>query len=186
MPSDTRVFLRQLLKKPVQVMALAPSSERLAAEMAAQVPHGPGPVAELGPGTGKITAALLAEGIDETDLILFERDPDFVQHLRKRHRHTDIRCESAEKVGELPVNSLRAVVSGLPLLSMPEPVQRRIVEGAFRALRPGGVFVQFTYGPRPPMREALSSELCLTWRKSPKIWGNLPPARVYTFAQPVH
>ena len=52
-----------------------------------------------------------------------------------------------------------------PPVSIPTPTQRRIVEGAFRLLRPGGVFVQFTYGWRPPVdrevREALALHRCL-------------------------
>lgn len=186
MAQDTQIFLKQFLTNPIQIMALAPSSEKLANEMAAQLPSGLGPVVELGSGTGKITRALMANGVCEADLTLFEMSPSFCEHLRSRFPTADIRETSATEVGALPIRKARAVVSGLPLLSMPAPIQRAIVEGAFKILRPGGVFIQFTYGPNPPMRDAIARDLGLMYRRSRKVWGNLPPARVYTFAQTLH
>jgi phosphatidylethanolamine/phosphatidyl-N-methylethanolamine N-methyltransferase len=51
-------------------------------------------------------------------------------------------------------------------------------------VRPGGDFVQFTYGPKPPVTKIVRDELGLQWRHSDKIWWNIPPARVYRFSQP--
>jgi phosphatidylethanolamine/phosphatidyl-N-methylethanolamine N-methyltransferase len=50
-------------------------------------------------------------------------------------------------------------------------------------VRPGGTYVQFTYGPKPPVARPVREDLGLTWRVSHKIWRNLPPARVYRFTQ---
>jgi phosphatidylethanolamine/phosphatidyl-N-methylethanolamine N-methyltransferase len=75
------------------------------------------------------------------------------------------------------------VVSGLPMLAIPTPVQHQIVEGVFRLLRPGGVFVQFTYGWRPPIDRKVREALGLEWTVSPWVRRNMPPARVYTFRQ---
>lgn len=186
MPSDTALFLRRLIKKPFQIMALAPSSDKLADLMAAAVPAGDGPVVELGPGTGTITRALIAAGVAQGDLTLFEMDPTFVDHLKDQFPKADVRLASATTVGQSQLTGARAVVSGLPLLSMSEPVQRDIVGGAFEILQPGGVYIQFTYGPKSPVRSAITQELGLTYTSSRRVWGNLPPARVYTFAQPRH
>ena len=76
---------------------------------------------------------------------------------------------------------LKAVVSGLPLLSMGEGVQRAILGAAFRNLRPGGRFIQFTYGAAPPVCRAVLEELSLGWTRSGKIWSNVPPATSYVF-----
>lgn len=185
MSQDLKLFLSQLVRKPTEVVALAPSSTALAEKMADALPDGDGPIAELGPGTGKITDALLRAGVTERDMTLFEMNPDFVTCLRERYPSADVRNASAEDVGTLPTG-LRAVVSGLPLLSMPLPVQRAIVGGTFDVLRPGGVFIQFTYGITPPVKESLRQDLGLTWQKSDRVWGNLPPACVYAFSRPLN
>lgn len=181
--SDLGMFLGQLVRKPTQVVALAPSSEELARQMALRVPAGTGPVVELGPGTGKITQALLDVGIAAGDLHMLELNPDFVAHLKQAFPGTHVHHRSACEIDALGLDHIRAVVSGLPFLSMPNSVQRDILEGAFAAMPPGGVFIQFTYGPTAPVAEELRTDLDLIWDKSDRVWGNLPPARVYTFRQ---
>lgn len=181
MSGDLNLFLSQLFKKPGEVVALAPSSRALANAMCAPLGPHTGKVAELGPGTGKITRAILAAGVPEENVTGFELNPVFVEKLQEEFPKADMRHAPAQHVGNLPAGQYCAVVSGLPLLSMPNDVQRAIVGGAFRALRPGGAFVQFTYGPVPPVAAEIRSALGLRWERSEKIWGNLPPARVYTF-----
>lgn len=181
MPSDLSLFMGQLIRQPEQVVALAPSSRALARKMAQALPRDPGTVIELGPGTGKITRALLDHGVAPADLVCFELNPTFCATLRSRFADIDVREAAAQEMGHIGRDNIGAVVSGLPLLSMPNSVQRAIVGSAFKALRPGGVFIQFTYGPTPPVASSLIRELGLSWRKSSRVWGNLPPARVYTF-----
>jgi phosphatidylethanolamine/phosphatidyl-N-methylethanolamine N-methyltransferase len=58
--SDNLRFLRALIARPKNVGAVAPSSRALARAIARQInPARPGPVLELGPGTGVVTRALL-------------------------------------------------------------------------------------------------------------------------------
>ncbi|MGZ5939428.1 MAG: class I SAM-dependent methyltransferase, partial [Rhizomicrobium sp.] len=72
-------FLRGLIASPRGVGAIAPSSPALARAVAAQVdPAKPGPILELGPGTGAITKELLGRGVAPERLTLIEYDPDFV------------------------------------------------------------------------------------------------------------
>jgi phospholipid N-methyltransferase len=76
-----------------------------------------------------------------------------------------------------------AVISGLPLLSMPAQTVTDIVSGAFSYVRPGGAFYQFTYGPRCPIPRAILDRLGL---KAVRIGGtvrNLPPASVYRISR---
>lgn len=183
MANQLGVFLGEMIRRPTQVVALAPSSVALSREMAAKVPAGNGAVVELGPGTGKITTALLEAGVPAQDLHLFELNPVFVEHLKQDFPGVNVRQDRAENARNYIEGKVKAVVSGLPLLSMPYEVQKAIVGGAFDLMEPGGRYIQFTYGPKPPVNERLRAELGLTWSKSRKIWGNLPPARVYTFTQ---
>lgn len=181
--SDFIAFSRQLLLHPMQTMALAPSSERLCAEMAAQCGALDGPVIELGGGTGKISRALLEAGLAPENLHTLEINPDFLALLKERLPDSNIHNMRAEHLTDTGLKNVAAVVSGLPLLSMPEEVQRAILKGAFEVLRPGGAFVQFTYGYKPPVREAIIRETGAHFTRSERIWGNLPPARVYRFTR---
>lgn len=181
--SDFIAFGRQLLRHPLQTMALAPSSSKLCAEMARSAGPLDGPVIELGGGTGKISRALLDAGVAPRDLHTLEINPDFLALLRDRLPGVNIHNERAENLAQIGVGNVAAVVSGLPLLSMPAPIQRAIVAGAFEVLKPGGCFVQFTYGATPPVRGSIRDELGLRYDVSERVLLNLPPARVYRFSR---
>ncbi|MEQ8488540.1 MAG: methyltransferase domain-containing protein [Marinovum algicola] len=183
--SDFALFMGQLLKKPHQVVALAPSSRFLCAEMVAGLDPDGGPVIELGAGTGNITRAILGAGIAPENCHSIEMNPEFCDRLRARFPRLNVHHMSAGDIGHLPVDNAQAVISGLPLLSMPTELQRAILTGFTRRVTPGGSYVQFTYGPKPPVARAVRDELGLEWRRSGKIWWNMPPARVYRFSQPV-
>jgi phosphatidylethanolamine/phosphatidyl-N-methylethanolamine N-methyltransferase len=182
--SDFTLFVGQVLRRPHQVVALAPSSRHLCAEMVAQIDPAAGPVIELGAGTGNITQAILDRGVAPENLHCVEINPDFCDRLSAQFPRLNVHKMSAGDLGRLPIVGAQAVVSGLPLLSMPLELQRGILSGAFRLLQSGGSYVQFTYGPKPPAARAVREELGLTWTVSDKIWWNMPPARVYRFTQP--
>jgi phosphatidylethanolamine/phosphatidyl-N-methylethanolamine N-methyltransferase len=181
MPSDLKLFLSQLIRRPAQISALAPSSEDLARAMAAEIPLPAGRVAEFGPGTGKLTQAILARGVAPADLTLFELNADFCTLLRGRFPGVSIVNAPAQALPDHCAPGLSAVVSGLPLLSMSEATQQAIVGAAFDRLAPGGVYIQFTYGPASSMAEPVQRALGLQARRGPKVWNNLPPARVWTY-----
>jgi len=178
------LFTAQLLRRPWRVVALAPSSRALGDQMAAEIDLD-GAVVELGAGTGKITESILAAGVDESRLVLLEMNEAFCNLLRQRFPRAKVLDWNAQRVGEVKLDNVRTVVSGLPLLSMPVVVQSNIVGGAFNLLQPGGKYVQFTYGPKPPVAAAVRDALGLTWERREKIWLNLPPACSYVFRRPV-
>jgi len=179
--NDFTLFMGQVLRRPHQIVALAPSSRFLCAEMAARIDPSGGPVIELGAGTGNITQAILDRGVAPEDLHSIEMNPEFCDRLRARFPGLNVYQMSAGDVGRLPVEDAQAVVSGLPLLSMPLGLQRDILGGTFQRVKPGGSYVQFTYGPKPPVARPVREELGLDWTMSRKIWWNMPPARVYRF-----
>src|SRR5207344_3465054 len=79
-------FIRTWIEKPLSLGAVTPSGRVLARTMAAYIdPSRPGPVIELGPGTGPVTEALVAQGIDPARLVLAEFDPTFCRLLRARY-----------------------------------------------------------------------------------------------------
>ncbi len=174
------LFLRELMRSPARISALAPSSVALAREMARGLSLETGPVLELGSGTGKITRAILDAGVPPENLTLCEMQDAFRDHLAGHFPGLPM-LRDATNLAELPAGQFGAVVSGLPLLSMPLAIQAKIVSGAFRALREDGVYIQFTYGLKPSIHAAVVAEMGLLWSKSGRIWPNLPPATVYRY-----
>ena len=93
--SETLLFFRQLLSRPKQISAIAPSSRGLARAMAAGLKPGDR-VVEFGPGTGVLTKAILAAGVAPADLTLFEFNPDFVSHLAIRFPRVTVLNQGAQ------------------------------------------------------------------------------------------
>lgn len=148
--------------------------------MARDLGPGTGRVVEFGPGTGRLTQGILAAGVAPKDLALYEMNPDFVAHLRSHFPGVAVHLAPAQTCATRE-RDVGAVISGLPLLSMPEPLRREIVASAFQVLRPDGIYVQFTYGPRPALTEADIAALGLRWEQTAFVALNFPPARVHTF-----
>lgn len=140
-----------------------------------------GRVVEFGPGTGRLTRGILDAGVAPQDLTLFELDGEFVDHLRGMFPGVTVHHLGADRAAERVAPGIGAVVSGLPLLSMPLPVREAIVSAAFDLLSPGAPLVQFTYGPNPPLPPEMIARMGLRVEPGRKVWRNLPPARVYRF-----
>ena len=181
MPSDLVLFLRQLIRNPVQTSAIVPSSGFLARAMVAGLGPDSGRVVEFGPGTGVFTRAILKAGVRPDNLVLFEMNPDFATHLRREFPGVAVHVAGAQDVTRHCTFGVDTVISGLPLLSMPTEMRRAIVGAAFSVLRKGGAMVQFTYGPNPPLDQGSFEVLGLRHERISKILFNLPPATVYVF-----
>ena len=179
--SETLLFLRQLISRPLQVSALAPSSRFLGRAMAKDLGPHTGRVVEFGPGTGRLTQGILNAGVPPENLTLFEMNPEFVTHLRARFPGVTVHLAGAETAPQMVEKGVDAVISGVPLLSMPMALRQSIIASAFEILGPDGIYVQFTYGPRPALEEAQVNALGLTWKQTAYVPFNLPPARVHTF-----
>jgi phosphatidylethanolamine/phosphatidyl-N-methylethanolamine N-methyltransferase len=110
-------------------------------------------------------------------------NPTFAENLRRAFPGVTVHTAPAQAMPGLVAPGLAAVISGLPLLSMPPAVQQGIFDAAFQVLRPGGFVVQFTYGPREPLTEPVRDALGLVAAPGPRIWANLPPARVWIYSR---
>jgi phosphatidylethanolamine/phosphatidyl-N-methylethanolamine N-methyltransferase len=176
-------FIRSWLEKPLSTGAVAPSSKALARTMAAYVdPQAAGPVIELGPGTGPVTEALVAQGVDPSRLVLVEFNPTFCRLLRSRYPAATVVQGDAYSLQRLLGTLLRepaaAVVSGLPLFTKPLKTRLRLVHDAFALMAPQSPFVQFTYAMVSPIPKGLHR---VSSEASDRIWLNLPPARVWVY-----
>jgi len=183
MPSDLALFMREFIRNPRQVSSIAPSSRYLARAVAQGLGPQTGRVVEFGPGTGSLTRGILERGVPPGQLTLFELDPQFIAPLRAQFPGVAIHNTPADAAPDVVAPGVGAVVSGLPLLSMPPAICAAIVGAAFRILKPGAPYIQFTYGPKPSIPPAVIAKLGLTVEQSAFVWANLPPARVHTFRQ---
>jgi len=181
---DEARFLRSWIEKPLLIGAVSPSGKPLARAIARTIdPDRPGPVLELGPGTGPVTEAILERGVAPERLILIEFNPSFVQLLRERFPGVTVIQGSAYEVRSLLegrlTEPLAAVVSGLPLLTKPLPMRAALLRDCLELAAPGAPFAQFTYATAPPIPQMAVEGISA--KGSSIIWRNIPPARVWAY-----
>ncbi len=174
-------FVREWARAPLRTGAIAPSSSTLAREMVfAAAPTVGKKVVELGPGTGKVTRALLDYGIHERDLVLVELNPEFAVALQRQFPKATVMAQDAfDAISALRSTShaISAIVSSLPLFVHPHHRRLALVENGLDLAEPLGRFVQFTYHLTSP----LHCTGTLRAMRSRRVWGNLPPATVWTY-----
>jgi phosphatidylethanolamine/phosphatidyl-N-methylethanolamine N-methyltransferase len=181
--SDGVFFLRAFLANPLSVAAVLPSGKRLARAVAAEIdPRPGGTVLELGPGTGAVTRAILESGIAPDDLAAIESDSEFAAALRRDFNRVriiegDALAFPALLARERIATPLRTIVSGIPVLSRPLAVRRKLLADAMEALKPGAPFVQFSYGAEPPLPACEGVEV----RRAAIVWHNVPPMHVWAY-----
>lgn len=180
--SDAMLFFRRWLANPLQMGSIVPSSPALCRRVAAQVSAEPGQVViELGAGTGVISRALLASGLDPAQLVVVEIVPDMVRHLCRVLPGVRVIEGDARNLAQLIPPELHgriaAVIVGIPLVLLPLAEQRRFIH-AIEAVAPGLGFVLYSYCVTSP----------LPWRKHSlkprrEAWTplNFPPASVWRY-----
>jgi phosphatidylethanolamine/phosphatidyl-N-methylethanolamine N-methyltransferase len=183
--SDSTLFLREWLANPQRTGAVAPSSPQLGAAMARWLPRDPESfVLELGPGTGAVTEALIKRGLREDRLVAIENNANLAKHLRKRFPLAHIITGDAWHLDELlrdcplPVTTVGAVISSLPLLNFPQAEAEALAAKIRAVLEPRGRWVQYSYHLIKD-RSRGADDFRLVASKI--VWWNLPPARVHVF-----
>ncbi|QKV78130.1 class I SAM-dependent methyltransferase [Amycolatopsis sp. Hca4] len=180
---------REFLRHPVLTGAIAPSSSRLAEEMTAGLGlERASCVAELGPGTGVFTEAVLTLLGPEARFTAVEINPRFATALSERFPRVEVVTGSAEHLAT--GTGFDVVVSGLPWTAMPAGRRQRILDAVIAALASNGRFTTFAYAHAawtPPARRfaALLRSRFAVVERTKVVWGNLPPAFVYRAALPV-
>jgi phosphatidylethanolamine/phosphatidyl-N-methylethanolamine N-methyltransferase len=179
-------FLAAWVKKPRQTASVVPSSRYLARLMVADIDPAGGRVLELGGGTGVFTRAILEKGLPSEMLEVVEINPAFARGLRRHFPGVSILETPAQIVSTATAGDpgdYQTVVSGLPLLAMDRHVHVDILTEAFRMLRPGGNFIQFTYSIRPPVSRQVIEALNLDVVRVGQTVRNFPPATVFRFSR---
>ncbi len=189
MQGDVLKFLAQFRNAPRAVGAIVPSSRALAEAMIAPIDFVTARViVEFGPGTGVMTTALMERLGPDTRYVGVEINETFCRTLTIRFPHLSFFNRGAQDIEEilagLGVETVDAIVCGLPWASLPIDLQARIMAAIGAVLRPGGVFVTFAYlqGLIMPaagmLRRRLKAQFA-TVKTTKIIWRNVPPAFAY-------
>lgn len=190
---ERRAFLSAWVRNPVSMGAVAPSSRRLAEQLASLVPSRGAPVVvELGSGTGAISNAIERRLPPAATHLAIDANPAMVAYLRQRCPGVQALVGDARELDRLlaehSVGGLDAVISGLPWALFPRSAQEAVLSQVVGALRPGGVFATFAYLPMPmPTAVQFRKRLrhCFQDVTTTRIvWRNVPPAYCYVCRQP--
>jgi phosphatidylethanolamine/phosphatidyl-N-methylethanolamine N-methyltransferase len=181
--ADASLFFGLWLQKPLRIAAVNPGGARLADAIAGLVDLSrPGPVLELGAGTGGLTRGLLRAGCRPERIVAVEREPRLAAMLRREFPGMTILEGDATRIGEHPEirrQRLCAVVSSLPIKWFSTRKQYAVVRPCLDRLGPGGRFIQLTNGFSSPLaRERLG----IAGREVGRVWLNLLPAQIWCYS----
>lgn len=182
-------FLREFLRSPATVGAVAPSSPALARQMVLQADvSSAAAIVEFGPGTGAFTRAILASAAPTAAFLAIERNPTLARILQEELPGVRVHHDSVENLGailgEAGIAKVDCILSGLPWAAFSEELQDRLLDEVCSTLAPGGRFVTFAYlqGLLLPAGRRFARKIRGRFgrvTKSPVVWRNLPPAFVY-------
>lgn len=177
------LFLARWMKNPFRMGAVFPSSRALCRKISQSIQTHPDMhVIELGGGTGQLTQELLEAGVSPKNLFVIEIDSILVDHLKGKFPKVRIHQGNATRIDAIIPSSLHGrvstIVSGLPLLSFSEELQRKIIEAAFAVLAQEGEFIQFTYSPFSSLS---SKRFGLQKRRAGFVFRNIPPATIWAY-----
>jgi len=184
MAADATVFFGLWLQKPLHIAATNPSGARLADALARCVELGrPGPVLELGAGTGSLTRGLLRAGCPPDRIIAFEREPRLAAMLRRDFPEMTLIEDDATRIGEYlvgRVERLCAVVSSLPIKWFPLSAQRAVVDPCLDLLGPSGRFLQLTNAFSSPLS---ANRLGIAGSEIGRVWLNVLPTQIWSYSR---
>ncbi|WP_234124357.1 class I SAM-dependent methyltransferase [Clostridium hydrogenum] len=179
---DISNFIKQYIKNPRTVGAVAPSSKKLAYKMVEDIDFfNASCIVEYGPGTGAFTEKILNKKRDNTIFIAIEYNAEFYKILKEKFKDKPnfiLINDSAENLKQhlnnYKINKVDYIVSGLPFASLPDAMSRRILLVTKEILKGKGEFITFQYS-------LFKMKLFRTYfdkiiRK--KVFLNLPPAYV--------
>ncbi len=184
MTAYASVFFALWLRKPLRIAAANPSGARLADAVARCIDvTRPGPVLELGAGTGSLTRGLVRAGCSPSRIIAIEGEPALVAVLQREFPTMTVIASDAMRIREYlagSVERLAAVVSSLPIKWFPIAAQYAVVRPCLDLLGPGGHFLQLTNAFSSPLP---IDRLGIAGREVGRVWLNLLPAQIWAYSE---
>ena len=149
-PAKGLLFFAEFLRSPFQIGALHESPPRVAKALADGLGiERASAIAEYGPGTGPVTREIVSRMPGGCKFFAVELNPRMVAAFRARNPGIRLYEGSAEHVrrlcAEQGIDKLDAVVSSIPWILLPRPVQEKLLTETVAAMRPGARFSMITY-----------------------------------------
>jgi phosphatidylethanolamine/phosphatidyl-N-methylethanolamine N-methyltransferase len=184
MHADAGVFFALWLQKPLRIAAAKPSGARLADAVARCIDlTRPGPVLELGVGTGSLTRGLVRAGCRPERIVALESEPALVAVLRRAFPAVTVIEGDATRIGNYFAGSAErfaAVVSSLPIKWFSVEAQYAVVRPCLDLLGPGGRFFQLTNAFTSPLA---IDRLGISGQEVARVWFNLLPTQIWAYSK---
>ena len=184
-------FIKNFIKNPTHVGAIAPSSKELARVMIRGLALNEGEaVLELGPGTGAFTCQIRNIIPDSSAYIGIEREASFCRFLERRFPELQfVNGNAAELDTIYPAVSdkpAKVIISGLPFATLMPRVRDSIIDCLDQLMTPGTIFRTFQSVNAYPFPTAVEFRermyrLFGEHHRSKVVFRNLPPAFVLTW-----
>jgi phospholipid N-methyltransferase len=138
------LFFKRFLLRPMQVAYVVPSSPRLIRRVMGKLDlTQPRTIVEFGPGEGCHTREIIRRMHPDSQLLLFEIDPEFAKWLSGQFRHdsrihvlnTDA-AHLATELEKLGISYCDYVVSGIPFSYIDKAKKREILRAVHDSLAP--------------------------------------------------
>lgn len=134
-------------------------------------------VVELGAGQGCITKTLADSLQNNSQLLAFELNNQFLDELSflENNRVKIVNGDALNLLTYVKKESVDVVISSLPLANFPLNLKRDILQQCYDSLKPNGLFIQFQYSLID--YKLLKKKFFSVERKFTPL--NIPPAFIY-------
>lgn len=181
---DLARFFANWIRHPIKMGAVAPSSRAYCSMM---VRHATteidGPILELGPGLGVVTRTLIEHGVAPERITSIEYEPDFAEALAERFPKVNVICGDGfdlDRTLGTGDEKFAAILFAIPIVNFPQARRQALFRKYFEWLKPGGNLTQLSYLLTPPVHSVPG---VFKVRSTPRVWANVPPARVWVYEQ---
>jgi phosphatidylethanolamine/phosphatidyl-N-methylethanolamine N-methyltransferase len=197
------IFVQEIIRKPLEVGAIAPSSKALGEAITKYIKsyNEPIHVVEVGPGTGVFTKIIASKLRPKDRLDVIEFNQQFVDILKENFKDfPNVRVHCASIIDWNPNYRYDFMVSSLPLNAFSAEFVKSIMEHYEKIMKPGGIISYFEYLVFPELKKLFlipahradykkMHTLLDEYRKkyeidTVKVYKNLPPAIIHNLKMP--
>lgn len=143
------LFFKRFLQRPFQVASIIPSSKAMVERVASKMDFSePRVIAEYGPGEGVHSREIARRMGPDSQLLLFELDPDLSRDLERQfandprvHVINGNAAQLPEELERLGIPRCDYIVSGIPFSILEIEKKRALLQQTYDALAAGGEFI---------------------------------------------
>ncbi len=189
---DKKLFIQAMLKNPLSVGAVTPSSRALAQKMIEGIsPNKDSIILELGVGTGAVTSEIASILPDHDSYLGIEINPELATFVQKQFPQLRVlnvdACGVFELHKGLELGRVSHILSGIPFVSLPKEISQKIFDEIGTFMENGCEFRTFQYVhgyyslPAKRLRSYMTERFG-PMHKSQVVMKNIPPAVVLTWS----